>query len=174
MEILNSLAHTYPLMRGGAVLFILVGLGIVVGGIGGRRWMLPSLIVGAILAVGTMAGLSITKVIFAGLGSPPITHWIIMGVAFGVEIVLVNYVVFTIKDRDSRRFWLWMLIVVGAHFLIFTFSHGPLAGLLGLVCIINASIGLRFKNINYRIFWVIDGFLKIGIGTWMLLLTYTL
>ena len=172
MEILYSLAHTYPLMRGGAVLFILVGLGIVVGGIGGRRWMLPSLIVGAILAVATMAGLSITKVIFAGLGSPPIAHWIIMAVAFGVEIILVNYIVFTIKDRNSRQFWLWMVIVVGAHFLIFTFSHGPLAGLLGVICIINALIGLRLKNINYRVFWVIDGFLKIGIGSWMLFLTY--
>jgi hypothetical protein len=173
MELFNGMAHIYPLMRGGAVLFILVGLGIVIGGIGGRRWMLPSLIVGAILAVATMAGLSITKVIFAGLGSPPIMHWIIMGVAFGVEIILVNYVVFTIKDRNSRQFWLWMLIVVGAHFLIFTFSHGPLAGLLGVICIINALIGFRLKNINYRVFWVIDGFLKIGMGAWMLFLTYT-
>ena len=73
-----------------------------------------------------------------------------MAVGFGVEIVLVNYVVFTIKDHNSPEFWLWMLIVVGAHFLIFTFSHRPLAGLLGLVCIINAAIGLRFEDINYR------------------------
>jgi hypothetical protein len=174
MEIFNGLAQTYPLMRGGAVLFIIVGLGIVVGGIGGRRWMLPSLVIGAVLAVTTMAVLSATKLIFAGLGSPSIYHWIIMAVGFGVEIPLVNYVVFTITDRNSRRFWLWMLIVVGAHFLIFTFSHGPLAGLLGLACIINASIGLRLENINYRVFWVIDGLLKIGFGIWMLLLTYNL
>ena len=40
MEIYNNLAQTYPLMRGGAVLFIIVGLGIVIGGIGGRGWML--------------------------------------------------------------------------------------------------------------------------------------
>ena len=174
MEIFNNLAQTYPLMRGGAVLFIIVGLGIVIGGIGGRGWMLPSLITSAALAVTTMAVLSATKIIFAGLGYPPIYHWIIMAVGFGVEIALVNYVVFTIKDHNSPEFWLWMLIVVGAHFLIFTFSHGPLAGLLGLVCIINAAIGLRFENIDYRVFWVIDGFLKIGFGTWMLFLTYNL
>jgi len=33
LEIFNNLAQTYPLMRGGAVLFIIVGLGIVIGGI---------------------------------------------------------------------------------------------------------------------------------------------
>jgi hypothetical protein len=174
MEIFNGIAQTYPLMRGGAVLFILVGLGIVIGGIGGRRWLLPSLIISAVVAVTAMAVLSATKLIFAGLGLPSIYQWIIMAAGFGVEILLVNYVVLTITDRNSRRFWLWMLVVVGAHFLIFTFSHGPLAGLLGVVCIINASIGLRLKNIDYRVFWVIDGLLKIGFGVWMLLLTYNL
>lgn len=174
MGIFSGMAQAYPLMRGGAVLFILVGLGIVIGGIGGRRWLLPSLITGAVLAITTMAVLSATKLIFVGLGQPALYQWIIMAVGFGVEILLVNYVVFTIPDRNSRRFWLWMLIVVGLHFLVFTFSHGPLAGLLGIVCILNAWIGLRLKNISYRVFWVSDGLLKIGFGIWMLLLTYAL
>ena len=172
MGIFHGMAQTYPLMRGGGVLFILVGLGIVIGGIGGRRWMLPALIVGAALAIIALAVLSATKLIFAGLGSPPLYQWIVMGVGFAVEIVLVNYVVFTITDRNSRQFWLWMLVVVGAHFLIFTFSHGPLAGLLGVVCIINALVGLRLEKINYRVFWVIDGILKVGFGLWMVLLSY--
>ena len=174
MGILNDIAHAYPLMRGGGVLFILVGLGVIIGGIGGRRWMLPALIVGAAVAIIALAVLSATKLIFAGLGSPPLYQWIVMGVGFAVEIVLVNYVVFTITDRDSRRFWLWMLVAVGAHFLVFTFSHGPLAGLLGVVCIINALVGLRLKNINYRVYWVIDGILTTGFGLWMVLLSYNL
>lgn len=172
MDISATMALTYPLMRGGAVLFILVGLGIVIGGIGGRRWLLPALITGAALAITAMAVLSATRLIFIGLGYPSLLHWIVMAAGFVVEILLVNYVVFTITDRSSRRFWLWMLIVVGAHFLVFTFSHGPLAGLLGTVCIINALLGLRFKQIDFRIFWIIDGCLKIGCGTWMLILTY--
>ena len=174
MGILSDMAHAYPLMRGGGVLFILVGLGVIIGGIGGRHWMLPALIVGAALAVTALAVLSATKLIFAGLGSPPLYQWIIMGVGFVVEILLINYVVFTITDRESRRFWLWILIAVGAHFLVFTFSHGPLAGLLGVLCILNAFIGLRLKNISYRVFWVIDGILTLGIGLWMVLLTYNL
>lgn len=61
MEILDNLAHSYPLMRGGGALFILVGLGIIIGGIGGRRWMLPALIVGAALALITLVALSRDK-----------------------------------------------------------------------------------------------------------------
>jgi len=106
MGLLEGMAHTYPLMRGGGVLFILVELGIVIGGIGGRRRMLPGLIVGFALAIIVLAVLGATKLIFAGIGSPPLYQWIVMGVGFAVEIVLVNYVVFSIPDHESRRFWL--------------------------------------------------------------------
>lgn len=170
--ILNDMAHTYPLMRGGGVLFILVGLGVIIGGLVGRRWMLPALIVGFALAFIALVALSVTRLIFAGLGSPSLFQWIVLGVGLVVEILLVNYVVFAITNRESRRFWLWILIAVGAHFLIFTFSHGPLAGLLGVLCVLNGFIGLRLKNVNYRIFWVIDGVLTLGIGLWMVLLSY--
>lgn len=172
MGIFEGMAHTYPLMRGGGVLFILVGLGIVIGGIGGRRWMLPGLIVGFALAIIALAVLGATKLIFAGIGSPPLYQWIVMGVGFAVEIVLVNYVVFSIPDRESRRFWLWMLVAVGVHFLVFTFSHGPLAGLLGIVVILNALIGLRLTTVDYRVFWVINGVLTAGFGLAMVLLSY--
>ena len=73
---------------------------------------------------------------------------------------------------SSRYFWLWTVIVVGAHFLDFMFSHGPLVGLLGVVCIVNASLGFLFPGIDYRALWVSDGRSKIGFCAWMLLLTY--
>lgn len=172
MAPLNALAHHYPLMRGGAVLFILVGMGIVIGGFGGRRWMLGWLIGGAAAAVLTMAALSITKVIFAGLGKPTIAQWFIMGLGFLVEFFLVNCVVFAIKNHDSRQFWLWMLFVVGAHFLIFTFSHGPLAGLLGVLCMANALLGLQLRTVDVHIFWIIDGIMKLALGGLMLVATF--
>jgi hypothetical protein len=95
-----------------------------------------------------------------------------MGVGFAVEIVLVNYVVISIPDRDSRRFWLWVLVAVGAHFPVFTFWHGPLAGRLGIVVILNALIGLWLTTVNYRVFWVIDGVLTAGTGLAMVVLSY--
>ena len=43
---------------------------------------------------------------------------------------------------------------------------------LACFAFLNAFIGLRLKNVNYRVFWVIDGILTLGIGLWMVLLTY--
>lgn len=64
-----------------------------------------------------------------------------------------------------------MLLVVGVHFLILGFSHGPLSALLGALCIISAGIGLLLPNTDYRWFWLADGLLKIGFGLLMLWLT---
>ena len=166
------MATTFPLMRGGGVLLVLVGLGLVVGGIGGRRWLLPGLITGAALAVVAMTVGGITKLIFDGLGYPRLVHYIAFGIGIVVEVGLVNLVVAKIKDKESREFWLWILFVVGVHFLVLTFSHGPICGALGLVCMINALIGLRLKTVSYRVFWVIDGILKVAAGSAMVLVSY--
>jgi hypothetical protein len=149
MDYLYSLGHTFPLMRGGAILFIIVGLGIIAGAVLGKRLIPHALIAGAIVAFLSQAVLS--KLLFVGLGKPSLLQWIILGVGLSVEVGLVNLVVNKIPDRRSREFWLWMLVVVGAHFLIFGFSHGPLAALLGLLCIINAGIGLLLKRVDYRL-----------------------
>ncbi|WP_158293004.1 MULTISPECIES: hypothetical protein [Kribbella] len=45
---------------------------------------------------------------------------------FGVVVEggLVDLVVAKVPDRESREFWLWILLVVGVHIL--AFSHGPI------------------------------------------------
>lgn len=84
------MARTFPLMRGGGALLVLVGLGLVVGGLGGRHWFLPGLI----------------------------------------------------------------------------------TGLLGLLCILNAGLGLLVPGIPYRLLWITDGVLKIAAGSSMVWLSY--
>jgi hypothetical protein len=172
MEFWNDMPRLFPLIRGGGVFLALVGLGILVGAVGGRTWLIPSLIAGAALGVIAMAVGGITKWIFAGIGYPSIWHWLILGVAFLVEGFLVSQVVDRIPDRTSRAFWLWMLFVVGVHFLLLTFSHGPICGLLGLVCMANAYVGLRLKDAPYRVFWGLDGVLKIVAGVTMVLISF--
>ncbi|TWP47789.1 hypothetical protein FKR81_31100 [Lentzea tibetensis] len=167
---MTDLVMTFPLMRGGGMFLVAIGLGIVVGGIGPRSWLAPALAAGAALGVVIMAVGGATKLIFAGLGSPPLYQWIVLGVAFLVE----GYLVYLVSDRNefgTREFWMWMLIVVAAHFLILTFSHGPLCGVLAVACMINAVIGLR-TSINFQVFWAIDGVLKVLIGASMIALTY--
>jgi hypothetical protein len=171
---MNELAEQpelFPLMRGGGVFLAAVGLGIVAGAFGGRRWRTAALIAGAVLGVVAMAVLGIAKLAFAGVGHPAVWQWVVLGCAFLVEALLVSVVVRRIPDTGSRRFWLWMLIAVGAHFLILLPSHGAICGGLALVCIANASLGLRLTGVDVRVFWAVDGVLKIAAGVAMVLIS---
>jgi hypothetical protein len=171
MDAVTELAMTFPLMRGGGMFLVSIGAGIIVGGIGPRSWLTPSLIAGAALGVIIMAVGGATKLSFAGLGTPPLYQWIVLGVAFLVE----GYLVYLVSDRNtfgSREFWLWMLVVVAAHFLILTFSHGPLCGILAIVCLVNAVVGLRATSVDFQVFWTIDGVVKVLAGASMVALTY--
>ncbi|HEU5487103.1 MAG TPA: DUF6609 family protein [Microlunatus sp.] len=105
------------------------------------------------------------------MGAPPLYQWFVLGVAFLVE----GYLVYLVSDRNtfgSREFWMWMLVAVAAHFLILTFSHGPLCGILAIMCILNAVIGLKAPSVDFQVFWTIDGMLKVLAGASMVTLTY--
>lgn len=172
MQFFADLAQNFPLMRGGGAFLISVGLGIVIGAFGSRRWRIGALIAGAALGVMIMAVGGATKLIFAGLPSPAIWQWIVLGIAFLVEGYLVSVVVRKFPDIDSRPFWMWMLFIVGVHFLILGFSHGPVCALLALLCMANAWIGLRVTSLDSRVFWAVDGVLKIAAGVTMIVLSY--
>lgn len=65
-----------------------------------------------------------------------------------------------------------MLFIVGAHFLILGPSHGPICVVLALVCMGNALIGLRAEKIDLRVFWGVDGLLKMLAGASMVAVSY--
>ena len=171
MEILTDMPQVFPLMRGGGAFLAAIGLGILIGAFGNRRFRTIALIAGAALGVAVMAVLGATKIAFDGLPYPQWWQWAFLGLAFVVEGWLVSIVVRRIPDIESRRFWLWMLFIVGAHFLILLPSHGPICGLLGVVCMGNALIGLQLKEVDFRLFWGLDGVLKIIAGTVMVLVS---
>ncbi|QTX05554.1 DUF6609 family protein [Agromyces archimandritae] len=172
MDLFADMAEIFPLMRGGGGFLVAIGLGILVGTFGGRRWRIVWLIAGAALGIVIMAVGGATKLIFAGLPYPPIWQWVVLGVAFLVEGYLVSVVVRKQPDMDSRGFWMWMLFAVGVHFLILGVSHGPVCAALAIVCMANALIGLRATGVDFRVFWAIDGVLKILAGAGMLWLSY--
>lgn len=169
---LATLAQTFPLMRGGGAFLIAIGLGIVIGSFGSRRFRTVSLIAGAGVGVVIMAVGGGTKLIFAGLPSPPIWQWVVLAVAFLVEGYLVSVVVRKNPDIDSRGFWMWMLFIVGAHFLILGASHGPVCAVLAVACMANAMIGLRTTSVDFRVFWGIDGALKVIAGALMIWMSF--
>jgi hypothetical protein len=172
MDLFTNMPQLFPLMRGGGAFLALIGLGIVIGSLGSRKWRLVWLIIGAWLGIAAMAIGGITKLIFDGLPYPAIWQWVVLGLAFAVEALLVNIVLRTVPDVTSREFWLWILFIVGAHFLVLGASHGPICALLALLCMGNALLGLRLKTLDVRIFWALDGALKLGAGAAMVALSY--
>jgi hypothetical protein len=172
MDLFTDMPELFPLMRGGGAFLVAIGVGIVVGSFGGRTWRIAWLGGGASLGVVVMAVGGATKVIFAELPYPAIWQWVVLGLAFLVEGYLVSVVVRKNPDLESREFWMWMLFIVGAHFLILGPSHGPICAILALVCMLNAWIGLRSKSVDFRMFWAIDGALKVAAGGAMVLLSY--
>ena len=173
MNALSDLAQAFPLMRGGGAFLVLIGFGILLGAFGGRRWRLVLLCIGAGLGVVVMAVGGATKLIFAGLPYPAIWQWVVLGLAYAIEVALINVLLRTVPDASSRPFWLWILFIVGAHFLVLGASHGPACAVLAVVCMVNALVGLRLKNVDLRVFWAIDGLLKMAGGAAMIAISYT-
>lgn len=52
--------------------------------------------------------------------------------------------------------WLYVLLVVGFHFLAFIPAHGKMMIFLSIILMINALIGLLNSQINLDIFLITD------------------
>src|SRR5438093_12231686 len=88
--------------------------------------------------------------------------------AIVLEMTLTAVVAYAFHFHQSRSFWLWILLVVGGHFLIIALAQGRLLVLLGVACVANAVVGLWLPQVPLVIFWFIDGVLKIIVGSLML------
>jgi hypothetical protein len=69
-------------------------------------------------------------------------------------------------SEDVR--WLWVLMIVGVHFVPMAVSFGPIFALLGGACIANAALGLLLPTAPYELFGFVDGALKVVVGAWAL------
>jgi hypothetical protein len=164
---LSPALHPYPMMRGAGLFVLLVGFSITIGGLLGKKYVVRMLIAGGVLAI--LSQIVQVKGInnFGGIPTPAQLYALYIGIIF--EAVLIGLVAYFIRDRGSRRFWLWILLVVGIHFMVLAYAQGPPLLLLAVSSIANAIVGLCMMNVSYLKFWVIDGVLKIAIGAWMLL-----
>ena len=163
---LSQTLHPYPMMRGAGLFVLLVGLGITVGGLLGKKYVVPMLIAGGLLAI--LSQIIQVKDVNNFGGAPTRAQFYALYIGITLEAMLIGLVVYFIRDRGSRRFWLWILLVVGIHFMVLAYAQGPPLLLLAILSIVNAIVGLRMPNVSYLKFWVIDGVLKLAIGAWML------
>jgi hypothetical protein len=161
------LAHPFPLIRGGGLFLICVGLGFLLGWFYSRYWI-------ALAITGFVAGFiasALSPLLQPSLGRPTWVQIAALVIAIVVEMFLIWYVVTRYSDGGERALILSILLVVGLHFIIMGLAHGPLMTLLGIITVINALIGLRIaKSVSITVFGIIDSVLKIAFGLWMLVL----
>ncbi|MFF0739605.1 DUF6609 family protein [Streptomyces sp. NPDC004111] len=159
--------HPYPLIRGGGLFLLCVGLGFLLGWIFQRRWV-PFAIGGGVAGF-VASGLS---ALLPSLGSPSFVQIAGLAGSFVLEMGLIYLVVtrYQKQQQDERTLILSILFVVGLHFLLMGLAHGPLMTLLGVATSANALIGLyAAKRVPVRALGVTDALLKLGFGAWMLL-----
>lgn len=173
MNTIATLAHPYPLIRGGGLFLICVGLGFLLSWMVPRYWL-------QFMIGGGVAGL-----IASGLSAllPKIGHisWVHIAGLVGslvLEMGLIYLVISRLKDADQRTVTLWILFVVGLHFIPMGIAHGPMITILGVVTAINAGVGLWLaRGASLRALGILDALLKLAFGLVMLLaypaLTFT-
>ncbi|MFD9942868.1 DUF6609 family protein [Nonomuraea sp. NPDC059023] len=166
------LAHPYPLIRGGGLFLLFLGLGFLLSWIFRSRWLV--FVIGGFATGLTASGLS---ALLPSLGKPSFIHIAGLAGAIVIEMGLIYLVLTRYKDAGERTLILSILLVVGVHFLPMGLAHGPLIVVLGLLLIVNAFVGLRAQQVPMRVFGIADALLKIGFGAVMLLaypaLTFT-
>jgi len=68
------------------------------------------------------------------------------------------------STENYRLIWMLILLAVGIHFIPFSLVHGKLTLVLGILIIVNSSIGLYLSGISFIIFGIIDAIIKLVIG----------
>lgn len=194
-------SHPYPLIRGGGLFLLFVGLGFLLGWMFQRRWI-PFAIGGGITGF-IASGLS---ALLPSLGAPSFAQIAGLVGSFVLEMGLIYLAISRFQRQPAsakelpevqapveelqkvqapvertlveRRLVLGILLVVGLHFLVMGIAHGPLMTTLGIASTANALIGQYVvKKVPLRVLGVVDALLKLGFGAWMLLaypaLTFT-
>ena len=164
MALNGSYASLYPLVRSGGLFLLIVGAAIALGSI----WFRSR---NALLAGGASLATLVTALtaarFTAPLGTPTTSQIAWLAIAVGIEIVLLPLVIRRAASHGERAVVLAILTVVGVHFAPMAPAFGPLIAVLGALCAANALLAMRLARYPLRAVWVVDGGLKIVVGSLM-------
>lgn len=156
----------YPLRPAGGAFLVCVGLGL----IGAIAFSGPALVSYNVFYAGAAAG--VIALCFArrlSTGSPTRLQIAALAVAVLLEVVLLVAQGRLLPRGTAENVrWLWVLAIVGVHFLPMAISFGPRFALLGVACILNAALGLLAPRVPFDVSGLVDGALKVGFGAWWL------
>ena len=144
---------------------ICVGLGLIAGGLSARL-IYPALAVG--FGSGFIA-MILTAIMALRMGhrKPSLLQRLTPSICAIVEIIVLMALVPFIP-ADARTLFIVVLAVVGLHFLPMMVSYGPLAGGLGLACVIAAGAAWAMPAEPLVVILLVDGGLKVAFGLVML------
>ncbi len=79
-------------------------------------------------------------------------------------LILGVIAIMNLCKGNIRLIWLLLFAMVGLHFFLFIPVHGKLIGILGLLLIINAIVGIALPALPLTTFFIVDGFVKLIFG----------
>jgi hypothetical protein len=156
------MATAYPMARRGGLFLVVIGGGLIaaIALSGAALVSYPVFYAGSGLAV-------LSLLLSSGLsdGRPTRAQWIALAAAIAIEVVLLALLprMLPVGTPEAVR-WLWVLMIVGVHFLPMAVCFGPLFLLLGGACISNAALGLLLPDVPFQLFGLVDGALKVLVG----------
>ena len=152
----------YPMARRGGLFLVLIGASLIAAiALGGDELVsYPVFFAGL--------GLAVVSLFVSGRlsdGRPTRAQLLALAVALALEVVLFAILPRVLPPGTSEPVrWLWVLMIVGVHFLPMAVSFGPLFLLLGGACISNAALGLLLPEVPFELFGFVDGALKLLVG----------
>lgn len=159
-----SYAQAFPLVRGGGLFLLVVGLGIIIGGVA-PRFRRATLAGSALVAALLTAFLA--RQLAAPFGTPSASQVSSLIGAVLLEMALIPFAVHRLHHCGTRVVTLAILMIVGLHFLPMALAFGPVVLLLAfLVCSITV-VGLLIPRVPMATIWLLDGCAKLGVGSLM-------
>ena len=152
----------YPMARRGGLFLVLIGAGLIAAiALSG-----DALVSYRVFFAGL--GVAIASLLVSGRrsdGRPTRAQVLALAAAIALEAVLFALLARLLPPGTSEPVrWLWVLLIVGVHFLPMAVSFGPLFLLLGGACISNAALGLLLPEVPFELFGLVDGALKLVVG----------
>ena len=148
--------------RRGGLFLVLIGAGLIAAIALGR----DALVSYPVFFAGL--GLAVLSLFVSGrlsAGRPTRAQLLALAAALALEAVLFALLPRLLPPGTPERVrWLWVLMIVGVHFLPMAVSFGPLFLLLGGACISNAALGLLLPDVPFGLFGLVDGALKVFVG----------
>jgi hypothetical protein len=156
------MAASYPMARRGGLFLVLIGGGLIAAiALSG-----DALVSYPVFYAGS--GLAVLSLLLSGRlsdGRPTRAQLIALAAAIGLEVLLFALLPRMLPPLTTEPVrWLWVLMIVGVHFLPIAVSFGPLFLLLGGACISNAALGLLLPDVPFELFGLVDGALKVFVG----------